>query len=86
MEITNAAENIMPTFVNDDHPQTAVAKLKSGPILVVRVDGRQPAESIGMSLTKLADLLLDFGAAKAINGWWRLQDDGYQEQIGKRAL
>ena len=67
IDITNAAEKILPAFVNDGHPRTAVAKLKSGQILLVTVDGRQPGESIGMSLTMLADLLLEFGAIEAIN-------------------
>jgi exopolysaccharide biosynthesis protein len=65
--ITNAAEKILPSFVSDVHPRTAIARLKSGEILLVTVDGRQPGESIGMSLTMLADLLLEFGAVEAIN-------------------
>jgi len=67
IEITNAAEKILPSFVSDGHPRTAIAKLKSGQILLATVDGRQPGESIGMSLTMLADLLLEFGAVEAIN-------------------
>jgi exopolysaccharide biosynthesis protein len=67
VEITNAAEKILPSFVSDGHPRTAIARLKSGQILLVTVDGRQPGESIGMSLTMLADLLLEFGAVEAIN-------------------
>jgi exopolysaccharide biosynthesis protein len=67
IDITNAAETILPSFVSDGHPRTAIAKLKSGQILLVTVDGRQPGESIGMSLTMLADLLLEFGAIEAIN-------------------
>jgi exopolysaccharide biosynthesis protein len=67
VEITNAAEKILPSFVSDGHPRTAIAKLKSGQVLLVTVDGRQPGESIGMSLTMLADLLLEFGAVEAIN-------------------
>ncbi len=67
VEITNAAEKILPSFVSDGHPRTAIAKLKSGQILLVTVDGRQPGESIGMSLTMLADLLLEFGAVEAVN-------------------
>lgn len=66
-DITNVAENILPSFVTDYHPRTAIAKLKSGQILLIAVDGRQPGESIGMSLTMLADLLLEFGAVEAIN-------------------
>jgi len=67
IDITNAAEKILPSFVSDGHPRTAIAKLKSGQILLATVDGRQPGESIGMSLTMLADLLLEFGAVEAIN-------------------
>jgi exopolysaccharide biosynthesis protein len=67
IEITNAAEKILPSFVNDGHPRTAIARLKSGQILLVTVDGRQPGESIGMSLTMLADLLVEFGATEGIN-------------------
>jgi len=67
VEITNAAEKILPSFVSDGHPRTAIAKLESGQILLVTVDGRQPGESIGMSLTMLADLLLEFGAVEAVN-------------------
>jgi exopolysaccharide biosynthesis protein len=66
VEITNAAEKILPSFVSDLHPRTAIAKLKSGQILLVAVDGRQ-AESIGMSLTMLANLLIEFDAIEAIN-------------------
>ena len=67
VDITNAAEKIAPAFVNDGHPRTAIAKLKSGQLLLVTVDGRQPGESIGMSLTMLANLLIEFGAVEAIN-------------------
>lgn len=67
VEITNAAEKILQSFVNDGHPRTAIARLKSGQILLLTVDGRQPGESIGMSLTMLADLLIEFGAVEAIN-------------------
>ncbi len=67
VEITNAAEKILPSFVRDGHPRTAIARLKSGQILLLTVDGRQPGESIGMSLTMLADLLLEFGAVEGIN-------------------
>ena len=66
VEITNTAEKILPAFVSDLHPRTAIAKLKSGELLLVTVDGRQTA-SIGMSLTMLADLLIEFGATDGIN-------------------
>ena len=65
--ITNAQEKILPAFVTDLHPRTAFAKLASGKLLLMTVDGRQPGRSIGMSLNMLADLLLEFGAVEAIN-------------------
>jgi hypothetical protein len=67
VEITNQAEKILPAFVSDRHPRTAVARLNSGKFLLVTVDGRQPGVSVGMSLTQLAGLLLEFGAIEAMN-------------------
>lgn len=67
ISITNEQEKIAPAFVSDRHPRTAIAKLRSGKLLLVTVDGRQPGISVGMSLTTLADLLLEFGAVEAIN-------------------
>lgn len=65
--ITGVQEKILPAFVSDLHPRTAIAKLDSGKILLLTVDGRQPGISVGMSLTSLASLLLEFGATEAIN-------------------
>jgi hypothetical protein len=67
VNITNVQEKILPAFRNDRHPRTAIAKLKSGKILLLTVDGRQPGISVGMSLDTLADLLLEYGAVEAIN-------------------
>ncbi len=67
VEITNKEEKILPAFVSDRHPRTAAAKLNSGKLLLVTVDGRQAGVSVGMSLTELANLLLEFGAVDAIN-------------------
>jgi exopolysaccharide biosynthesis protein len=55
------------TFAVDRHPRTAIAKLASGKLLLVTVDGRQPGISAGMSLYMLADLLLELGAVEAMN-------------------
>lgn len=65
--ITTAAEGIAARFASDRHPRTAIARLKDGRILLATVDGRQPGVSAGMSLPELASLLLEFGAAEAIN-------------------
>ena len=67
ISITNEQEKFAPAFVTDRHPRTAIAKLNSGQVLLVTVDGRQPGVSVGMSLTELSNLLLEFGAVEAIN-------------------
>jgi exopolysaccharide biosynthesis protein len=54
-------------FGTDLHPRTAIAKLDSGKLLLLTVDGRQPGISMGMSLYTLADVLLELGAVEAIN-------------------
>jgi exopolysaccharide biosynthesis protein len=38
-----------------------------GRILLVAVDGRQPAKSVGMTIAELTALLLELGAVEAIN-------------------
>jgi exopolysaccharide biosynthesis protein len=65
--ITNLQENMTNAFVTDRHPRTAIALLKSGKLLLVTVDGRQPGISVGMALPTLAELLLELGAVDAIN-------------------
>ncbi|MGH9956922.1 MAG: phosphodiester glycosidase family protein [Pyrinomonadaceae bacterium] len=67
VSITNEQEKILPSFVTDLHPRTAIARLASGKALLVTVDGRQPGVSVGISLNELAKLLLEFGAVEAIN-------------------
>lgn len=65
--ITDKEEKMSPTFRTDRHPRTAIARLESGKLLLLTVDGRQPGVSVGMSLNMLADLLLELGAVAAIN-------------------
>jgi exopolysaccharide biosynthesis protein len=65
--ITDVEEKMPAGFATDRHPRTAIARLKSGKLLMVTVDGRQPGVSVGMSLYTLADLLLEFGAVQGIN-------------------
>jgi exopolysaccharide biosynthesis protein len=67
IEITDKREKMVAAFATDRHPRTALAKLDSGKILLVTVDGRQPGVSVGMSLQALAELLLGLGAVEAIN-------------------
>jgi len=49
-------------------------------VLLVTVDGRQPGDSIGMSLTMLADPFIEFSAVEAINLDGGLNHDGDPEQ------
>jgi exopolysaccharide biosynthesis protein len=65
--ITDKEEKMAPTFRSDRHPRTAIARLESGKLLLLTVDGRQPGISMGLSLDMLAELLLEFGAVEAIN-------------------
>lgn len=65
--ITNGQEKIAEAFVRDGHPRTAIAKLESGKLLLLTVDGRQPGEGIGIPLTTLSELLLELGAVEAMN-------------------
>ena len=54
-------------FVSGRHPRTAVGWDGAGRVLMVTVDGRQPAHSIGMTLPDLADFLVAIGAVEALN-------------------
>ena len=65
--ITAKEEKMRDGFDAERHPRTAIAKLSSGKVLLVTVDGRQPGVSAGMSLYMLAHLLLELGAIAAIN-------------------
>jgi phosphodiester glycosidase len=67
IDITTERERMLPTFATDRHPRTAIGVLSDGRALLLVVDGRQPALSVGMSLEELAQLLVEFGAVDAIN-------------------
>ena len=50
------------------HPRTAIGLDRSGRrLIVVVIDGRQPAWSVGVTLPELADILVEHGAYNAIN-------------------
>ena len=65
--ITDQQEKMVAGFATTHHPRTAIAKLKSGKLLLVTVDGREFGVSAGMSLQMLSELLLEFDAVEAIN-------------------
>lgn len=50
------------------HPRTAAGVTADGRTLILLViDGRQPAHSVGATLPELADIMISLGAANAIN-------------------
>jgi hypothetical protein len=49
------------------HPRTAIGIKKDGKLLLFTVDGRQPGRSLGLKLSEMADILIDFGVHDAIN-------------------
>lgn len=62
-----ARESISEVFFLARHPRTAVGVRADGTLLLVTVDGRRPAESVGMSLPELTDLMLELGCVSALN-------------------
>ncbi len=60
------AEVFFHTSIPDRHPRSAVGVEAGGAVWLVVVDGRQPA-SRGVTLPELAAILLDLGAADALN-------------------
>jgi hypothetical protein len=67
VDITLEREKVQPSFSTTRHPRTAIASLPGNKALLVVVDGRQPAISVGMSLDELARLMIELGAIDAIN-------------------
>ncbi|MDI1318715.1 MAG: phosphodiester glycosidase family protein [bacterium] len=50
------------------HPRTAVGVSADGRTLIIlAIDGRQPAHSVGVTLPELADLMIDLSAHDALN-------------------
>jgi exopolysaccharide biosynthesis protein len=49
------------------HPRTAVGVRADGKIILLAVDGRQPARSVGMTIAELEALMIEFGAVEALN-------------------
>ncbi|MBW9111515.1 phosphodiester glycosidase family protein [Microbacterium ureisolvens] len=53
--------------IQGDQPRTAVGVIDENHLVFVVVDGRQPGYSEGVTLTELADIMLDLGATTAYN-------------------
>lgn len=54
-------------FYTTRHPRTAIGRRADGRLVLVTVDGRQPALSVGMSIAELAALMLELGCTEAMN-------------------
>ncbi|WP_344736863.1 phosphodiester glycosidase family protein [Microbacterium awajiense] len=53
--------------IQGDQPRTAVGVIDENHLVFVVVDGRQQGYSVGVTLTELADILVDLGATTAYN-------------------
>ena len=49
------------------HPRTAIGYTKSKHLILLVVDGRQPGQSVGISLKELAEVLKRLGCVEAMN-------------------
>ena len=60
-------ENFSRAFGDRRHPRSAIGLLPDGRVVLVTVDGRQPYQSIGMTLMEFAMELRRIGAVDAMN-------------------
>lgn len=61
------ASSYAEAFYATRHPRTAIGRRADGRLVLVTVDGRQPALSVGMSIPELAALMLELGCTEAMN-------------------
>jgi len=61
------AEKVREGFIKDRHPRTAVGLRADGTWVLAVVDGRQPALSVGMTLSELAEFMKSLGCISALN-------------------
>jgi exopolysaccharide biosynthesis protein len=54
-------------FLEKRHPRTAAGLRADGSIVLVVVDGRHPASSVGMTIREMSDLMIELGCVEAIN-------------------
>ncbi|MEM9667035.1 MAG: phosphodiester glycosidase family protein [Bacteroidota bacterium] len=66
LHVTADAEVFFGTSIPDIHPRTAAGTTADGALILMVVDGRQPA-SRGVSLDELAQLMRAAGAVEAVN-------------------
>lgn len=66
VRVTSDEEIFFGSAIPRTHPRTAVGRTFDGQLIVVVVDGRQPA-SRGVDLVELATIMRDLGAERALN-------------------
>ncbi len=67
IHITGEAELFQADVLMGRAPRTALGFTEDHKLLLVTVNGRQPGISVGMTLTELAELMLELGAVNAMN-------------------
>ncbi len=67
VDVASKEEQFKKDVAEGKAPRTAVGITKDGGVLLVVIDGRNPAVSMGLTLQELAELLLDLGAYNAVN-------------------
>ena len=53
--------------IDDRHPRTAMGYTADGRLIILAVEGRNPGRAEGVTLTELADLLVQLGCIEALN-------------------
>jgi exopolysaccharide biosynthesis protein len=64
--VTTDEEVFFGSSIPNTHPRTAAGRTRDGSLILLVVDGRQPA-SRGVNLQELAQIMLDLGAVDALN-------------------
>jgi hypothetical protein len=67
IDITGEVELFQSDILVGRAPRTAIGFTADHKLLLVTVNGRQPGISVGMTLTELAELMLELGAVNAMN-------------------
>jgi hypothetical protein len=54
-------------FLEKRHPRTAAGVRADGTVVLVTVDGRHPASSVGMTIPEMSSLMIELGCVEALN-------------------
>jgi hypothetical protein len=67
MRITNKEEIMFVSGEKDRHPRTAMGYTKTGKLIILMVEGRNPGVAEGMTLKQEAEVLQQLGCVEALN-------------------